>query len=113
MKKTIWIGTLALALVLASACGRDELTQAADDVADTTADVAAGAAEAAGDAAQAAAARVGSVAAEPDPVEACRSAAGASDWAGALEVCRRAHELKPDDLAIEHALQQAEAAAAE
>ncbi len=47
------------------------------------------------------------------PADVCRKLAGEGAWEKALEVCRKAHELFPDDMAIEHALQQAEAAAAE
>ena len=44
-------------------------------------------------------------------VEACRSLAERGAWDEALDVCRRAHEMLPDDMALEHAYQQAQSAA--
>jgi len=46
-----------------------------------------------------------------DSVAQCRKLSGAEDWAAALAPCTLAHELMPDDLAITHAFQQAQAAA--
>lgn len=44
-------------------------------------------------------------------VATCRSLAESGSWGQALEVCKKAHEMMPDDLALEHAYQQAQAAA--
>lgn len=46
-----------------------------------------------------------------DSVAQCKKLADAEDWAAALAPCTLAHELMPDDLAITHAFQQAQAAA--
>jgi hypothetical protein len=46
-----------------------------------------------------------------DAVQSCLEIAGRRDWANALEPCTRAASERPDDLRIEHALQQAQAAA--
>ena len=46
-----------------------------------------------------------------DAVAACQRLAQENAWDQALEVCRKAHEMMPDDLALEHAYQQAQAAA--
>jgi hypothetical protein len=63
---------------------------AANDAAASTKDVAAGAAGSA--------------------VATCRSLAESGSWDNALAVCKKAHEMMPDDLALEHAYQQALAA---
>jgi hypothetical protein len=41
----------------------------------------------------------------------CSELAARRAWSEALEVCTKAHEAEPDNMAIEHALQQAKAAA--
>jgi hypothetical protein len=46
-----------------------------------------------------------------DPVARCSELAAQGAWSEALEVCTKAHEAEPDNMAIEHALQQAQAAA--
>jgi vacuolar-type H+-ATPase subunit H len=46
-----------------------------------------------------------------DAVAACRRLAESGAWDQALEVCKKAHEMMPDDLGLEHAYQQAQAAA--
>jgi len=46
-----------------------------------------------------------------DAVQSCLELAGRRDWAKALEPCTRAANEMPDDLRIQHALQQAQAAA--
>lgn len=119
-RPVFWLtaGLLAIAL----ACSGDDAKKAADtatDAADTAvsaadgmADRMANTADAAAAAAAADAAKSAAGAVATDAVAACRSLAESGAWGKALEVCRKAHELKPDDLAIEHALQQAEAAAA-
>jgi hypothetical protein len=124
---------LLFALALPVACGRDEAKNMADeaaasagqamdaakdaagDAADAVEDAASDAANAADEMAQDAKDAVAGTAATVDDeaVAACRSLAEAGNWGEALDVCTKAHELLPDDLGIEHALQQAKAAAAE
>ena len=122
---TLWILLIALALPLAcsraqetaddaaSAAGEaaEAVSAAAQDAADAAADAAAEAKEAASDAAAAA----GAAAADlmDDPVAKCSELAAKGAWSEALEVCTKAHEAEPDNMAIEHALQQAQAAAAQ
>jgi hypothetical protein len=109
---------LLIALALPLACSQAQET--AEDAASTAADVAAGARDAAADTAAAAketaseaAAAAGAAAAElvEDPIAKCSELAAQGAWGEALEVCTKAHEADPDNLAIEHALQQAKAAA--
>lgn len=50
---------------------------------------------------------------ESDVVRECRALAERQAWASALEPCRSAAEELPNDLGIRHALQQAQAAAAD
>ena len=129
--KTLMTFGLALALGLSLGCGREDAQdmakqaeeaaaaateqaeQAAADAAakaEEAAQAATEAADAMAQEAQDAVAGAGAAVAE-DVVAACRAAAEASDWAAALEVCTKAHEMLPDDMQIEHALQQAQAAA--
>ncbi|MDJ0787522.1 MAG: hypothetical protein QNK05_11990 [Myxococcota bacterium] len=109
----------------------EEAAAAANEAASKAAEAAGAAAEAAGqaaseaiDEAEAAAAAAGEAASEAageaaaavegalsDPVAKCLKLASEQAWAEALEACTKAHEEKPDDMAIEHALQQAKAAA--
>ncbi len=117
-----------LALAFVVACGGDDVNDAADaagdaaasardsahdmmnhaqDAADSMAD---SARDAAANARDAAASAAGGMAG--DAVAACRRFAEAEAWGSALEVCKKAHEMMPDDLALEHAYQQAAAAAA-
>jgi hypothetical protein len=46
-----------------------------------------------------------------DAAAKCSELAAQGAWSEALEVCKKAHEADPDNMAIEHALQQAQAAA--
>jgi hypothetical protein len=46
-----------------------------------------------------------------DAVKICLDLASRRDWANALDPCTRAANELPDDLRIQHALQQAQAAA--
>jgi hypothetical protein len=122
---TLWVLLIALALPLA--CSRAQETadeaastaaEAADAVAATAEDAADAVADAAGEAKQAttdvAAAAAGAVEEViDDPVAKCKELAEQGAWSEALEPCTKAHQAQPDDLAIEHALQQAQAAAAE
>jgi hypothetical protein len=133
-----WVALVCFA-VLALACGADERKEAADaaedaataageaaadaaatakdaaaDVADAAGEVAddaveatRDAADAAADAAEGAAEAVTGAAA----VTLCKELAAKSEWINAVDVCTKAHEAAPDDMAVEHALQQAQAAA--
>ncbi|MCP5059955.1 MAG: hypothetical protein GY937_24895 [bacterium] len=93
----------------------DAVEGAAADAADAVEGAASDAADAADEIAQDAKDAVAGTAAAvgDEAVAACRSLAEAGNWGEALDVCTKAHELLPDDLGIEHALQQAKAAAAE
>lgn len=53
------------------------------------------------------------VGAGPDAAARCRDLAAAKDWKAALDPCTQAHAQNPDDAEIDHALQQARAAAGE
>ena len=104
MKRTMILCAI-FALTFAMGCSGDDaekaekaVSQAADTVEKGASDMM----DEAGDAANAMAA---------DAVAACRDFAEKGDWGRALEVCRKAHEMMPDDLALEHAYQQAQAAA--
>lgn len=130
MRSIVWMMTCALALAVA--CGGDEAkdtaegaTSAAKEMMERAGSAAADAAEkaraAAADEAQkvadAASATAGSMAEAATgaggdvAAAACRSLAENGAWGEALEVCKKAHEMAPDDLALEHAYQQAKAAA--
>ena len=50
-------------------------------------------------------------AAAASAVDACRKFAESGAWEQALDACSKAHEMLPDDLGLEHAFQQAQAAA--
>ena len=80
----------------------------AQDAADAAADAAAGAKQTASDAAAAAGAAAADLV--DDPVAKCSELAAQGAWSEALDVCTKAHEAEPDNMAIEHALQQAKAA---
>ncbi len=137
MKNSVLV-ILALAVTLGLGCSRDdaekaaatarESADAAAEAARETADAAIDVAAQAGDAAETAAAdaveamegaaddagkavKEASAGMAADAVAACRSLAEKGAWEQALAVCEKAHELLPDDLGIEHALQQAQAAA--
>jgi hypothetical protein len=128
MKKTIamlGILTLGLALSMSAGCSRDEAKETAAKAKDAAAEATAAAGAAAGEATAAAGAAAGEAAAKveqkvddaaarmeaaADPVARCRELAAKGAWADALEPCAKAHEMKPDDMALEHAFQQAQAA---
>jgi len=133
-----WIAIVCFAGLLA-ACGGDDRQEAVDAAkeaaaaaqeAASEAAAAAGAAaaeavdaaeeateaavDAAGEAAEDAAAAAGDAAEEVTGAAAvtlCKELAADASWIDALGVCERAHEAAPDDMAVEHALQQAQAAA--
>lgn len=99
-----WITAAALTAVLAMgvACGNEDATKSVEDATAVAKDAAQGAADDVASAAKEVAVSA---------VEACKAFAAKGDWDNALEVCKKAHEMMPDDLGLEHAYQQAEAAA--
>ena len=97
---TLWILLIALALPLA--CSRAQET--ADDAAAAAGEAVGAVSATAQDAADA----VADLA--DDPIAKCSDLAAKGAWSEALEVCTKAHEAEPDNMAIEHALQQAQAA---
>lgn len=115
-----WIAIVCF-VGLAVACGSDDRQEAMDTAKDAAseaatatkeaateaADAAAGAAEDAAEAVGDAADTVTGAAA----VTLCKELAAKAEWIDAVGVCTRAHEASPDDMAVEHALQQAQAAA--
>lgn len=122
-----WVAAVAIGFGVALGCGSNEVEKAGEaaeaaarEAAEGARDAVREAGEAAGEAAGAAQemgqeAREGAEAAMggSDPVATCRELAAREAWGEALEACTRAHAARPDDMAIEHALQQAQAAAAE
>lgn len=121
---TALLGALALAAVGTTACGGEDAEQAretaseagakareaAEDVgaaAERMADEAGRAAERAGEEMERAADEMPG---QADAVARCKELAAQEAWAEALEPCTAAHAARPDDMAIEHALQQAKAA---
>ena len=124
---TLWILLMALALPLG--CSRSQETadqaaskagevaagaqEAASKAATTAKETASGAATTAKEKASEAAAAAGTAADEliGDPVAKCNELAAQGAWSEALDVCTKAHQAEPDNMAIEHALQQAKAAA--
>lgn len=117
---TLGILMIGVALSLGTGCSRDDVEDATAKAKEAAADVKGAAADMRDDAADAAgtvrektddaAAKMESMI---DPVARCRELAAQGAWADALEPCAKAHEMKPDDMALEHALQQAKAAAAQ
>ena len=120
MKRTMILWT-TFALTFAVGCGGDEAENAASPAATTVEKGASEMMNHAGDAANSMAdsakvamddTKTAAAGMAGDAVAACRSFAERGAWGQALEVCRKAHEMMPDDLALEHAYQQAQAAAA-
>lgn len=117
--KQIIILVAACLLVFAVSCSREDVKDAADkagsavddavDEGKAAADDAAEAAKAMADEATASA-KDAAAGAAGSAVAACRSLAESGAWDQALDVCKKAHEMMPDDLALEHAYQQALAA---
>jgi hypothetical protein len=108
------------ALAFAFGCSSDEAKDAASDAATKAQDSASemmGQADSMADSAKKAVDEAHGTASDVagamggDAVAACRSFAESGAWGQALEGCRKAHEMMPDDLALEHAYQQAKAAA--
>lgn len=118
MKQMI-ISMAVLMLAVGVACSRDDVQDAADkasntvaeavDDTETAADEAAKAAKVKADEATAAA-KDAAAGAAGSAIATCRSLAESSAWDQALAACKKAHEMMPDDLALEHAYQQALAA---
>ena len=115
---------LALALGAGTACSRQDRQEVKKETGEAAAQVGAAAEKAAGkvgEMAEGAADKAGEMAGKAadkmgmgdDPVERCQNLAAEGKWAEALEPCTKAHELRPNDMAIEHAMQQAQAAARE
>jgi hypothetical protein len=123
---------LAVALGLSMGCERDDGTkavsaakEAASEAAEAAQEAAGEAAAAAGELAEEAAVAAGEAvdaaaeAAEdaaaaltgPAAISRCKELAAKEAWADALGACTQARAAAPDDMAIEHALQQAQAAA--
>ena len=122
MKKMIILLAAGL-LAFSVACSGDDAKDAknaADNAGNAASDMMNEAGSAAGDAAKAATDSAHGMAASAkdaaagmagSAVASCRAMAESGDFSGALEVCKKAHEMMPDDLALEHAYQQAQAAA--
>jgi len=91
--------------IVAFGCGSD------DDPLAAAKDAAAEAGEAAGNMGDAAGKAMQDVAAGNDPVTTCLALAAKKQWSDALAPCTEAAKAKPDDLAVKHAVQQAQAAA--
>lgn len=103
IRSMVWISAALLALAVACSSedaknSVDSATEAAESMPDVAANL--------GERADAAAGAVAT-----NAVAACRQLAESGSWGDALEVCKKAHEMMPDDLGIEHAYQQAQAAA--
>jgi len=101
-------GMVVLAMLLAVGCssgdGEKEAADAIESARDAAGDVVETAADAAEDVAEEA---------MDDPTKRCLELAAEKKWKDALEPCSEAVKAKPDDLAIKHAFQQAQAAAQE
>lgn len=110
---------LAAALAFGLACSQEQAEdmadtagEAAESAAESAEAVADKAAEAADEAMAEVTERVEDVDLASDPVARCTELAASESWAEALQPCTDAHAAQPDNMAIEHALQQAQAAAA-
>ena len=109
MKSGIWIASIAaLAAAVALGCGGSEEPTAASAPSAPSAD-----APAAADVAAPTPAEAPAPAGPVDPVAHCKNLAAEENWAVALEPCMKAAVAAPSDLAVRHALQQAQAAAEE
>jgi hypothetical protein len=118
LKQMIILMAMCL-LVFGVSCSREEVKDAADkagtamkDTVDEGKAAADEAAKAAKEAAHdvTASAKEATAGAAGGAVATCRSLAKSGDWDNALAACKKAHEMMPDDLALEHAYQQALAA---
>jgi len=90
----------------------DSAKETASGAMDSAKEAASGAMDSAKEAADGAAGSVaGALAADPSPGDLCRGLAEKGAWDEALEVCKQALAVAPDDLELQHAVQQAEAAA--
>ena len=104
---------LALALGAGTACSRQDRQEVKKETGEAAAQVGAAAEKAAGKVGEMAGKAADKMGMGDDPVERCQNLAAEGKWAEALEPCTKAHELRPNDMAIEHAMQQAQAAARE
>ena len=128
--KRILCGVLFVALCGAWGCSKEEVSSAAENAkeaasgavdsakeaasgaVDSAKEAASGAMDSAKEAADGAAGSVaGAFAADASPGDLCRGLAEKGAWDEALEVCKQALAVAPDDLELQHAVQQAEAAA--
>jgi hypothetical protein len=106
---TVLVLVAALGLLLALGCSSEDQQDATSAL-----EQAGGAVEDAAESVDSAAAARDAVAAEvASPVKDCIALAGKMAWGEALEPCTLAAKERPDDLQIRHALQQAQAAAAD
>jgi hypothetical protein len=107
---TVLVLVAALGLLLALGCSSEDQQDATSAL-----EQAGGAVEDAAESVDSAAAAArDAVAAEvASPVKDCIALAGKMAWGEALEPCTLAAKERPDDLQIRHALQQAQAAAAD
>ncbi len=91
-----------------------EAMDAASGAMDSAKEAASGAIESAKEAATGAAdAMSGALSGDTTPADACRSLSAKAAWEEALEICKEALAMSPDDLELQRAVQDAEAAAAE
>ena len=90
----------------------DNAKEAASGAMDTAKEATAGAMDSSKEAADSAAGSIaGALAADPSPGDLCLGLAEKGAWGEALEVCKQAQVVAPDDLELQHAVQQAEASA--
>lgn len=92
----------------AAESARETTEDAADAASDAASNIQQKAEKGAGSMMDAAAGALGG-----GPADACKKLAAQQNWDKALDVCREALKLFPNDMELEHAVQQAEAAAAE
>lgn len=96
----------------AAAGAMDSAKEAASGAMDTAKEATTGAMDSAKEAADGAANSIGGAfAGDASPGDLCRGLAEKGAWDEALEVCKQALALAPDDPELQHAVQQAEAAA--
>ena len=121
--KKILCGLLFAALSAVVGCSKEEVSSAAESAKEAVSSAAESAKETAGEAMESAKETAsgamesakeaaGALAGDDDsPADLCRSLAEKGAWDEALEVCREALALSPDDPELQDAVQQAEAAA--
>lgn len=104
MKNEICGVVLVMVLCAAACSGDKDATDAVESAADAAEDAAGTVTEAAKGVVEEA---------KNDPMKRCLELAAEKKWKEALEPCTEAVKANPDDLAIKHAFQQAQAAAQE